>query len=112
MEQEITTDQAHAGEKDGEGNPVVDPEGDVVGGRLVLLEEVVLHPAHHVHVSVLLIRLQVRSKGRVTEVCLISRKVSRNDLAKIVRRKAEERSNRVGRKAETNFIELLRRMES
>jgi hypothetical protein len=58
MEQEITTDQAHAGEEDGEGDPVVDPEGDIVGGRLVLLEEVVLHPAYHVHCFVLLIRLQ------------------------------------------------------
>ncbi len=62
----ITTDQAHAGEEDGEGNPVVDSEGDVVGGRLVLLEEVVLHPAHHVHCFVLLIRLQGRSHSFVS----------------------------------------------
>jgi hypothetical protein len=63
MEQEITTDQAHAGEEDGEGDPVVDPEGDVVGGRLVLLEEVVLHPAHHVHCLFLLICLQIPGNG-------------------------------------------------
>jgi hypothetical protein len=41
----------------------VDPEGDIVGGRLVLLEEVVLHPAHHVHCLFLLICLQIPGNG-------------------------------------------------
>jgi|LakMenEpi03Aug12_release.lakeMendotaPanAssembly.Ray.scaffolds.fasta_scaffold3142458_1 hypothetical protein len=44
----------------------------------------------------------------VTEVCLILRKVSRNEVAKIVRRRAEERAYRVGRQAETSFIEFLK----
>jgi hypothetical protein len=95
----ITTNQPHAGEEDGEGDPVVDPEGDVVGGRLVLLEEVVLHPAHHVHGFVLLICLQVRSRGGSQRYVSFQEKVSRNGVAKFCE---------AGAKAETSFIGLLK----
>jgi hypothetical protein len=46
---DLTTNQRHTAQQDGKRDPVVDLEGDVVRGGLVLLEEVALHPAHHIH---------------------------------------------------------------